>query len=81
MYTESLLIPINLLIPNTGAPTFKGAISDVTVKVNEIGTIKFPAISDPEKEDLYSLLSADFGSASKFVSGNFPDYKISPTNN
>jgi hypothetical protein len=81
IYQESLLIPIKILITNTGAPKFKETIADITVKVNEIASPKFPNIYDPDPEDNYSVVSENFGAASMFVTGKFPNYKISPTNN
>jgi hypothetical protein len=38
-------------------------------------------VTDPDSEDSYSLKSADFGAASSFITGNFPNYKVSPNNN
>jgi hypothetical protein len=72
---------LKLIVANTGPPEFKGKVADVTVKVNDIGMIKFPSISDPDPDDVYSVISCDFGLASDFITGKFPNYKVSPTNN
>jgi len=40
-----------------------------------------PDLTDPDLEDIPSLVSCDFGFASTFVMGNFPNYKIAPVSN
>ena len=49
--------------------------------MNEIKPIQLPDIKDPDLEDTPSLVSCDFGLASTFVKGDFPNYKIAPTSN
>ena len=43
--------------------------------------IQLPDFKDPDLEDIPSLVSCDFGLASTFVMGNFPNYKIAPVSN
>jgi hypothetical protein len=51
------------------------------VKVNDTGKIKFPPIVDPDPDDIFFVISCEFGLASDFITGKFPNFKVSPTNN
>jgi hypothetical protein len=76
-----MVLPLEIIIPNTGPPTFKSNPRDVKIKVNEIGVIKLPAMADPDLEDKAVLQSIDFGEAFDFITGEFPQYKVVPINN
>jgi hypothetical protein len=79
--TSTMVLPLEFIIPNTGPPTFKSNPSDIRLKVNEVGVIKFSTMSDPDWEDLASLQTIEFGEAFGFIMGNFPQYKVMPRNN
>ena len=53
--TSTMVLPLEFIIPNTGPPTLKSNPPDIRLKVNEVGVIKFSAMSDPDWEDLASL--------------------------
>ena len=52
---NTMVLPLEIIIPNTGAPTLRGNPPDIRVKINEIGIIKFTGMSDPDWEDTPSL--------------------------
>jgi hypothetical protein len=72
---------LTLIVLNKGPPVFKGKVGDVMVKVNDTGKIKFPQIADPDPDDMFFVISCEFGLASDFITGKFPNFKVSPTNN
>ena len=75
-----MIIPITLTIPNLGPPKFTSSFKDISVKINQFQVLTFPPITDPDLEDQFKV-SYDFSSAASFISGNFPNFKISPKNN
>jgi hypothetical protein len=64
-----MVLPINIIIPNTGPPTLRNKPLDVNVKINEVGSLKFSLIPDPDFDDTGSLSSFDFGGADSFITG------------
>jgi hypothetical protein len=66
-YIEALYIPLSLIVPNTGPPFFKTKLSNIQMKVNDLRTLMFPLMIDPDFEDTASLVSCDFGMATKFI--------------
>lgn len=51
----TMVLPLEIIIPNTGPPTLKSNPHDVRVKINEVGIIKLTGMSDPDWEDTPSL--------------------------
>jgi len=49
--------------------------------VGDFVPFRFPKMIDPDKEDLPSLLSIDYGGARPFISGTFPSFLLNPTSN
>jgi hypothetical protein len=43
-----LVVPITLIIPNTGPPAFKDPLKDFVVQIGSVCPVKLPAISDPD---------------------------------
>ena len=80
-YQESLYIPLTVIVPNTGPPSFKTKLSNIKMTVNDLRTLMFPSMVDPDIEDTASLVSCDFGMASRFIQGRYPSFKIEPSSN
>ena len=78
---SSIQIPILLVTVNTAPPTYSTTPSDITVKMNTKVSLTFPSYSDPDNFDKPSVQPGypQFGSASVFVTGNYPQYWLSPT--
>jgi hypothetical protein len=56
-----------MIIPNMGPPSFKTKLSDIKMTVNDLRTLMFPSMIDPDIEDIASLVSCDFGMANRFI--------------
>jgi hypothetical protein len=78
---STMVLPLEIIIPNLGPPTLKSNPTDIRVKINEVGMIKLMGLSDPDAEDIPSLQSIEFGDAFAFITGQFPQYKVVPINN
>jgi hypothetical protein len=76
-----MVLPLNILIPNTGPPTLRNKPLDVKVKINEVESLKFSLMPDPDFDDTGSLSTIELGAADSFITGQFPNYKINPRNN
>lgn len=78
---SSLLIPINLVVPNYGPVVFAKELKDYKVQVGAMASIVLPDLYDPNKINTPSVLSIDWGHCQDFVSGTYPNYKAAPGNN
>jgi len=74
-------LPLKIIIPNLGPPTFRLATIDISLKIGMDWQYKFSSMIDPDMEDSSSLKQIDFGKADEFITGKFPRYKISPRDN
>jgi hypothetical protein len=80
-YTATVILPINIIIPNYGPPTMKTAPKDLSVVVKDVLQIRLSTYSDPDVEDKATFNEPDWGDAKTFVTGKYPSYNIAPTNN
>ena len=77
--SSSLILPIQIIIPNTGPPTFTKSLDIITLSVNDFYALILPSITDPD--DVPRIFSLDFGQASSFVTGKYPRFLIQPVSN
>ena len=76
-----MVMPIQIIIPNYGPPTFKVKPKDIRVKVGDNWPLKFAGMRDPDLEDKPFLDEINFGKASNLITGSFPSYVIKPMDN
>jgi hypothetical protein len=57
------------------------SFTNIKLTINEYYQIKFGKITDPDEPDDTFKVSCDFGGASSFTTGKFPNYLVNPTSN
>ena len=57
------------------------SLQNIKLSINEYHQIKLGKVTDPDEPDDTYRVSCDFGGASSFTTGKFPNYLVNPKSN
>ena len=80
-YRSTVILPVTIIIPQLGPPTLKFPPTNYKTTVGEVLQIRIAPYSDPDIEDKVTFNEPNFGLANPFMTGKYPSYMVSPTQN